>query len=215
MIHPRRWLLILLVSALFSAGCVQHVFQAIMLGAEIGAAIHDADERKDRDAANQLVLQRANRVIYQFVTRGPAASTAQTTYRSGCVERTCGIDSYGRSCGVCEATGVTESGIAHRRIGLGLGERYPNDDSRVTFHFIERDSAGRQIASTYATKNTVTLPVNRLIDGLREGVQMMRKAEKRLFLIPADLVNRSALMPINKGGHYTFEVQLFAFSSPR
>lgn len=215
MIHPRRWLLILLVSALLSAGCVQHVFQAIMLGAEVGAAIHGAGERNDRDAANRLVLQRANRVIYQFVTRSPLASTAQTTYRSDCVERTCGSDSYGRSCGVCEATGVTASGIAHRRISLGLGESYPNDDSRVTFHFIERDSDGRPIASTYATKNTVTLPVNRLIDGLREGVQMMRKAEKRLFVIPADLVNRSARMPIDKSGHYTFELQLFAFSSPR
>jgi FKBP-type peptidyl-prolyl cis-trans isomerase len=101
----------------------------------------------------------------------------------------------------------------HRRIGLGLGERYPDDHSRVTFHFIERDSEGRPIASTYAAKNTVTLPVNRLIDGLREGVQMMRKAERRLFVIPAELVNRVENMPINQSGHYVFEVQLFAFSS--
>ncbi|HET6526943.1 FKBP-type peptidyl-prolyl cis-trans isomerase [Sphingopyxis sp.] len=90
---------------------------------------------------------------------------------------------------------VTPSGLRWRRIaGDGSGV-HPGPTDNVTVHYVGTFADGREFDSSVARGEPATFPLNRVIDGWQEGVQLMGVGDKVEFAIPWKL----AYGPVGKG----------------
>ena len=90
---------------------------------------------------------------------------------------------------------VTPSGLRWRRIaGDGSGV-HPGPTDNVTVHYVGTFADGREFDSSVARGEPATFPLNRVIDGWQEGVQLMGVGDKVEFAIPWQL----AYGPVGKG----------------
>src|SRR4029450_5304792 len=81
----------------------------------------------------------------------------------------------------------TPSGLASKVLQVGLGQTHPGPRSMVTVHYTGWTTDGRMFASSVKDGKPMTAPLNQLIPGWVEGVQLMRTGEKRRFWIPGAL----------------------------
>lgn len=81
----------------------------------------------------------------------------------------------------------TASGLAFKVLQAGTGTKKPAADDFVTVHYTGWTTDGRMFDSSYARSATSTFPVNRVIKGWGEGVQLMTVGEKRRLWIPEQL----------------------------
>ena len=81
----------------------------------------------------------------------------------------------------------TESGLAHRLIDGGTGSRHPSATSRVKVHYSGWTTDGENFDNSYRRGEPATFPLNGVIAGWTEGVQLMVEGEKRRFWIPENL----------------------------
>ena len=89
--------------------------------------------------------------------------------------------------GVPSDAEVTDSGLAYKVLQEGTGSRRPNRLSTVSVHYTGWLTNGTLFDSSVPTGRPATFPLNRVIGGWTEGVQMMVVGEKRRFWIPAEL----------------------------
>lgn len=83
---------------------------------------------------------------------------------------------------------VTESGLQYRREGRARrdGAR-PGPTDTVRVHYRGTFIDGREFDSSYARNEPIEFPLNRVIAGWTEGVQLMRVGETFDFVIPGNL----------------------------
>lgn len=81
----------------------------------------------------------------------------------------------------------TASGLASSVLQAGTGADYPGPASTVTVHYSGWTTDGHMFDSSVARGQTATFPLDRVIPGWTEGVQLMVEGEKRRFWIPVDL----------------------------
>ena len=81
----------------------------------------------------------------------------------------------------------TGSGLSYKILKPGSGARHPTSTSSVTVHYSGWTTDGKLFDSSYSTHQPVTFPLNRVIPGWTEGVQLMVEGEKRRFWIPESL----------------------------
>jgi len=102
---------------------------------------------------------------------------------------------------------VTESGLASMVIQEGTGTEHPTAASKVTVHYTGWKTDGTMFDSSVKRDSKATFPLNGVIKGWTEGLQLMVVGEKRRFWIPADLAygenGRVA-------GMLVFDVELFS-----
>ncbi|MBQ4834293.1 FKBP-type peptidyl-prolyl cis-trans isomerase [Pseudoalteromonas sp. MMG010] len=112
-----------------------------------------------------------------------------------------------------EGVKVTESGLQYKVISLGEGAK-PAAEDTVKVHYKGTLLDGTEFDSSYARNEPATFPLNRVILGWTEGLQLMPVGSKFEFTIPSDL----AYGPSNKGpipanSTLIFEVELLAIES--
>ncbi len=101
---------------------------------------------------------------------------------------------------------TSASGLASRVLVEGTGTEHPTANSTVTVHYTGWTTAGEMFDSSVTRGNKATFPLNRVIKGWTEGLQLMVVGEKRRFWIPADLAyGESGRVP----GMLVFDVELF------
>ena len=81
----------------------------------------------------------------------------------------------------------TVSGLAYQVLKKGTGTVHPSVTDRVTVNYTGWQTNGRMFDSSYKRGQPATFPLNRVIKGWTEGVQLMVVGEKARFWIPADL----------------------------
>ena len=81
----------------------------------------------------------------------------------------------------------TASGLASKVVTAGTGTENPGPTSTVTVHYSGWHTDGRMFDSSVARGQPASFPLNRVIRGWTEGVQLMVTGEKRRFWIPEDL----------------------------
>jgi FKBP-type peptidyl-prolyl cis-trans isomerase len=81
----------------------------------------------------------------------------------------------------------TASGISYQVLKPGSGRHHPTATSSVTVHYSGWTTDGKLFDSSSATGQPATFPLNRVIPGWTEGVQLMVEGEKRRFWIPESL----------------------------
>ncbi|MGE0702312.1 MAG: FKBP-type peptidyl-prolyl cis-trans isomerase [Vicinamibacterales bacterium] len=104
---------------------------------------------------------------------------------------------------------TTASGLASRVLEPGTGTARPGASDLVTVHYTGWTTDGRMFDSSVARGETATFPLDRVIAGWTEGVQLMVAGETRRFWIPESLAYRGMREP---RGMLVFDVELLSFT---
>ena len=104
---------------------------------------------------------------------------------------------------------ATPSGLRWRRIkGDGAGV-HPTPADRVTVHYVGTFSDGTEFDSSVRRGTPATFPLNRVIPGWTEGVQLMGIGDKVEFAIPQQIAyGPKGRGPIPGGATLLFTVEL-------
>jgi hypothetical protein len=102
----------------------------------------------------------------------------------------------------------TASGLASKVLQPGSGKRHPAATDNVEVHYTGWTTDGSMFDSSVVRGQTATFPLNRVIKGWTEGVQLMVEGEKRRFWIPADLAYGDNPGGGRPGGMLVFDVEL-------
>ncbi len=103
---------------------------------------------------------------------------------------------------------TTASGLTSRVLQAGTGAANPGPASNVTVHYTGWTTDGRMFDSSVARGAPSTFPLNRVIRGWTEGLQLMVVGEKRRFWIPANLAYGNNPGGGRPGGLLVFDVEL-------
>lgn len=103
----------------------------------------------------------------------------------------------------------TASGLASRVLQPGTGTTKPTADDTVEVHYTGWTTDGRMFDSSVKRGRTAKFPLNRVIKGWTEGLQLMVEGEKRRFWIPAELAyGETPSRPGAPAGMLVFDVEL-------
>lgn len=101
------------------------------------------------------------------------------------------------------------SGLQYRIIKAGAGAS-PAATDKVTVHYRGTTIDGAEFDSSYKRGEPATFPLNRVIRGWTEGLQLMQEGAKWQLFIPSDLAYgpRGAGRSIGPNETLIFEVEL-------
>ncbi|MDE6096658.1 MAG: FKBP-type peptidyl-prolyl cis-trans isomerase [Muribaculaceae bacterium] len=104
---------------------------------------------------------------------------------------------------------VTASGLQYVVDKEGTGEQ-PSATDEVTVHYTGKLLDGTVFDSSVSRGEPATFPLNRVIPGWTEGVQLMKEGAKYTFFIPSDLAYGPQGVPNAIPPHSTliFDVEL-------
>jgi len=105
----------------------------------------------------------------------------------------------------------TSSGLVSKVITAGTGKTHPTATSEVTVHYTGWTPAGKMIDSSVVRGEPTTFPLNGVIKGWTEGVQLMVVGEKRRFWIPSNLAYGDNPSGGRPGGPLVFDIELISF----
>lgn len=103
----------------------------------------------------------------------------------------------------------TASGLASKVLQEGKGTKKPGPADTVTVHYSGWTTDGKLFDSSVQRGQTISFPLNGVIKGWTEGLQLMVEGEKRRFWIPADLAYGEKPEGGRPGGMLVFDVELF------
>ena len=108
-----------------------------------------------------------------------------------------------------EKVQVTASGLQYVVEKEGTGAK-PGPEDEVTVHYTGRLHNGQVFDSSVNRGEPATFPLNRVIPGWTEGVQLMNEGSKYTFFIPSDLAYGAQGIPNAIPPHSTliFDVEL-------
>jgi len=105
----------------------------------------------------------------------------------------------------------TYSGLRHKLLKSGQGRATPNSLCTVKVHYLGKTKDGEVFDSSYKRGEPSEFPLDQVILGWTEGLQLMTKGEKRRFWIPARLAYGDNPGPGKPAGDLTFDVELIDF----
>jgi peptidylprolyl isomerase len=105
----------------------------------------------------------------------------------------------------------TDSGLCSKVQVAGSGEEHPEAWDSVTVHYSGWTTDGNLFDSSFKRGKPATFPLNRVIPGWTEGVQLMVEGEIRRFWIPSNLAYNNA--PGKPAGMLVFDVQLISIDN--
>jgi peptidylprolyl isomerase len=104
---------------------------------------------------------------------------------------------------------TTKSGLASKVLRPGVGQSHPKRSSTVTVHYSGWTTDGKLFDSSVTRGQPATFPLNRVIPGWTEGLQLMVVGERRRFWIPEKLAYKGAAGAPK--GMLVFDVELIEF----
>ena len=109
---------------------------------------------------------------------------------------------------------TTASGLKYEIIKMGQGDK-PNATDKVEVHYHGTLEDGTVFDSSVERGETISFPLNRVIKGWTEGLQLMPVGSKFKFIIPPELGYGSRdLGSIPANSTLIFEVELFGIEKP-
>jgi FKBP-type peptidyl-prolyl cis-trans isomerase len=105
---------------------------------------------------------------------------------------------------------TTPSGLQYEIITAGTGAKSPSATDNVTVHYRGTTLDGEEFDSSYKRGEPATFPLNQVIPGWTEGVQLMKEGSKFRFYIPSELAygENGAGRTIGPNSTLIFDVEL-------
>ncbi len=103
----------------------------------------------------------------------------------------------------------TDSGLCTKILKAGTGKEHPHAWDKVTVHYSGWTTDGKMFDSSVKRGQPATFPLNRVIPGWTEGLQLMVSGEKRRLWIPEKLAYGG--QPGKPAGMLVFDVELLSF----
>ncbi len=103
---------------------------------------------------------------------------------------------------------TTASGLASKVLRPGTGTKHPGASDTVTVHYAGWTTDGKLFDASYKRGQSTSFPLNRVISGWTEGLQLMVEGEKRRFWIPEALAYGGR--PGAPAGMLVFDVELIS-----
>ncbi len=100
----------------------------------------------------------------------------------------------------------TDSGLCTKVLAAGTGQEHPDAWDNVTVHYSGWTTDGSLFDSSISRGQPATFPLNRVIPGWTEGVQLMVVGEQRRLWIPSELAYDNR--PGRPAGMLVFDVEL-------
>lgn len=100
----------------------------------------------------------------------------------------------------------TASGLAYKVLTAGTGTTKPTETATVQVHYSGWTTDGKMFDSSVTRGKPASFPLNRVIAGWTEGLQLMVVGEKTRFWIPVDLAYQNR--PGKPAGMLVFDVEL-------
>jgi peptidylprolyl isomerase len=105
----------------------------------------------------------------------------------------------------------TPSGLAYKILKHGAGKAHPTADSTVEVHYSGWTPDGRLFDSSLARGQPTTFPLNGVIKGWTEGLQLRVVGDRARFWIPSALAyGAKPSQPGAPAGPLVFEIELLA-----
>ncbi|MEK0444991.1 MAG: hypothetical protein RLZZ399_312 [Verrucomicrobiota bacterium] len=104
----------------------------------------------------------------------------------------------------------TASGLASKLLSKGTGTEHPSARDTVTVHYSGWTTDGKLFDSSVKRGEPASFPLNGVIKGWTEGVQLMVEGEKRRFWIPAGLAYGENPGGGRPGGMLVFDIELIS-----
>lgn len=105
----------------------------------------------------------------------------------------------------------TKSHLAYKVLKKGTGKKHPAATDQVEVHYTGWTTDGKMFDSSVQRGASATFPLNGVIPGWTEGVQLMTEGEKARFWVPVDLAyNNSPGKPM---GMLVFDVELIKIAT--
>ncbi len=105
-----------------------------------------------------------------------------------------------------EGAEKTASGLCSKVLTAGTGSRHPSATDTVEVHYTGWTTDGQMFDSSRTRGQTASFPLNRVIAGWTEGLQLMVEGESRRFWIPEELAYKGR--PGRPQGMLVFDVEL-------
>jgi peptidylprolyl isomerase len=105
----------------------------------------------------------------------------------------------------------TASGLASKVLQPGKGSTHPAKTDIVTVHYTGWTTDGKSFDSSVPGGKPASFPLDRVIAGWTEGVQLMVEGEKRRFWIPEELAYKGK--EGRPKGMLVFDVELLSFKA--
>lgn len=102
------------------------------------------------------------------------------------------------------------NGLQYRVLRKGTGTKSPKATDTVTVHYKGTLTNGDEFDSSYSRNEPATFPLNRVIQGWTDGLQLMKTGDKWELFIPSNLGYGANGAPPNIGPNEVliFEVEL-------
>jgi FKBP-type peptidyl-prolyl cis-trans isomerase len=105
----------------------------------------------------------------------------------------------------------TSSGIAYRVLKHGKGKDHPKPENTVEVHYSGWTTDGKMFDSSVTRGAPASFPLNGVIPGWTEGVQLLVVGDKARFWIPGKLAyGDTPTRPGAPAGMLVFEIELLA-----
>lgn len=169
---------------------------------------------------SQLTPEVMNEAMQTFTQRAAeqaqkANEKAQKAMQEAIVKNTAESDKLLAANKAKEGVTTTESGLQYRVIKAGSGKK-PTATDTVKVHYKGTLADGTVFDSSYQRGEPVEFPLNGVIKGWTEGVQLMPIGSKYEFLIPAELAyGNNAPASIGPAKALTFEVELLDITTDK
>ncbi|MDN3615348.1 MAG: FKBP-type peptidyl-prolyl cis-trans isomerase [Vibrio gallaecicus] len=161
---------------------------------DVFAGNSELNEEETRAALESLDKRVAETMQAQAVEKAAAAMKVGNDFRSEFAKE--------------EGVSQTESGLLYQVLSSAEGES-PKDSDTVQVHYKGTLIDGTQFDSSYDRGEPATFPLNRVIPGWTEGVQLMQVGSKYKFVIPPELAYGEQDTPtIPANSTLVFEVEL-------
>jgi peptidylprolyl isomerase len=109
-----------------------------------------------------------------------------------------------------KAAKKTKSGIAYKVLKKGTGSQHPKADSVVEVHYTGWTTDGKMFDSSVTRGEPAQFPLNGVIKGWTEGVQLMVPGEKTRFWIPGPLAYGDTPTHGRPHGMLVFDIELLS-----
>ncbi|MFO0744143.1 MAG: FKBP-type peptidyl-prolyl cis-trans isomerase [Myxococcota bacterium] len=103
---------------------------------------------------------------------------------------------------------VTASGLAYKQLKKGTGSEKPHDYDEVSVYYVGWTTDGKSFDSAIPPAAPASFPLNRVIAGWTEGVQLMQVGDRFRFWIPEKLAYQGQQGA--PAGMLVFDVELSA-----